>query len=38
MKLSDGAMRRTAEGLVRSGIIDAAPTDFSAFFESRNPA
>ena len=38
MKLTDGAMRRTADGLVRSGIIDTAPTDFGAFFESRNPA
>jgi hypothetical protein len=38
MKLSDAQMRRTAEGLVRSKIIDSAPTDFSEFFASRNPA
>jgi dihydrodipicolinate synthase/N-acetylneuraminate lyase len=38
MKLSDAQMRRTAEGLVRSQIIDSVPTDFSAFFASRNPA
>ena len=38
MKLSDSAMRLTADGLVRSKILDAAPTDFGEFFVSRNPA
>jgi 4-hydroxy-tetrahydrodipicolinate synthase len=38
MKLSDGAMKRTAEGLVRSKIIDAVPADFGAYFVGRNPA
>jgi hypothetical protein len=38
MKLSDKAMRETAEGLVRSKIIDRVPADFGAFFDSRNPA
>jgi 4-hydroxy-tetrahydrodipicolinate synthase len=38
MKLSDKAMRETADGLVRSKILDVAPTDFSAYFEGRNPA
>ncbi len=38
MKLSDAQMRRAAEGLVSSGLLDAVPEDFGAFFSGRNPA
>ena len=37
MKLSDGQMRRAAEGLIRSGLLDEQPKDLAAYFDSRNP-
>lgn len=37
MKLSDGQMRRAAEGLVKSGLLEEAPVGFASFFDSRNP-
>jgi hypothetical protein len=38
MKLTDAQMRRAAEGLVASGLLDAVPPSFAPFFEGRNPA
>jgi 4-hydroxy-tetrahydrodipicolinate synthase len=38
MKLADGQMRRAAEGLIRSGLLESQPSDLGAFFDSRNPA
>ena len=38
MKLSDGQMRRAADGLIRSGLLDAQPGGLAAYFEGRNPA
>ena len=38
MKLTDAQMRRAAEGLVASGLLDATPPSFAPFFEGRNPA
>lgn len=37
MKLSDGQMRRAAEGLIRSGLLDEQPKDLATYFDSRNP-
>ncbi|MHB1504875.1 MAG: dihydrodipicolinate synthase family protein [Acidimicrobiales bacterium] len=38
MKLTDAQMRRAAEGLVASHLIEAAPSDFGEFFIGRNPS
>jgi len=38
MKLTDTQMRRAAEGLVASGLLDSVPKDFGAFFTGCNPA
>jgi len=38
MKLTDAQMRRAAEGLVASGLLESVPGDFGAFFAGRNPA
>lgn len=37
MKLSDGQMRRVADGLRRAGIVDCQE-DFAEYFRSRNPS
>jgi dihydrodipicolinate synthase/N-acetylneuraminate lyase len=37
MKLSDGQMRRAAEGLIKSGIITEQPANLADYFASRNP-
>lgn len=37
MKLSDGQMRRAADGLIKAGIIEEQPADLAAYFDSRNP-
>ncbi len=37
MKLTDAQMRRAAEGLVASGLLEAVPDDFGAFFRGRFP-
>ncbi|HVC66099.1 MAG TPA: dihydrodipicolinate synthase family protein [Acidimicrobiales bacterium] len=38
MKLTDAQMRRAAEGLVASRLLDGVPDDFGAFFRGRCPA
>lgn len=35
MKLADGQMRRAAEGLIKSGIVDGQPADLGAYFRGR---
>jgi 4-hydroxy-tetrahydrodipicolinate synthase len=35
MKLADGQMRRAAEGLIKSGIIDRQPEDLGEYFQGR---
>lgn len=35
MKLADGQMRRAAEGLIKSGIIDRQPDDLGEYFQGR---
>lgn len=37
MKLSDGQMRRAADGLIKSGLLEEQPADLASFFDSRNP-
>ena len=37
MKLSDGQMRRAADGLIKSGIIAEQPANLADYFASRNP-
>ena len=37
MKLSDSQMRRAADGLIASGIIEHQPTDLAEYFVGRNP-
>ena len=38
MKLNDGQMRRAADGLIASRVIDKQPADLAEFFIGRNPA
>jgi dihydrodipicolinate synthase/N-acetylneuraminate lyase len=38
MKLTDAQLRRAAEGLAASGLLDAVPEDFGAFFVGRHPS
>jgi dihydrodipicolinate synthase/N-acetylneuraminate lyase len=38
MKLTDAQMRRVAESLVASALLDSVPSSFAPFFEGRNPA
>lgn len=38
MKLTDGQMAQVAAGLVRSGLIEHEPSNFSDFFLGRNPS
>jgi len=37
MKLADGQMRRAAEGLIKSSLLDEQPKDLATYFDSRNP-
>lgn len=37
MKLNDGQMRRAADGLIASGIIEKQPADLAEYFVGRNP-
>ena len=37
MKLADGQMRRAADGLIKSGLLQEQPKDLADYFTSRNP-
>lgn len=37
MRLNDAATKRLADAAIKSGIIDAAPGDMTAFYRGRNP-